>query len=116
MYSVRSLLFWRKGCCRGGELIRNKPIHTLATKNQAGEISKNMQRVFLAGRVPALLEQAAGLGLAFTLEVGSCQLVKLHHFGKRTEIVALLGDFFFGCAERKPADFLGGGNFGALAS
>ena len=22
MYSVRSLLFWRKGCCRGGELIR----------------------------------------------------------------------------------------------
>jgi len=37
-------------------------------RNSAGEISK-MQRVFLAGRVPAFLEQAAGL--RFRLHAGS---------------------------------------------
>ena len=64
-----------------------------------------MQRVFLAGRVPALLEQAAGLGLAFTLEVGSCQLVKLYQIGRTTEIAAHSGGFFSGGALRQPAIF-----------
>jgi hypothetical protein len=46
-------------------------------KFSAGEISKNMQRVFWAGRSAGLPAQAAGLGSHFLLEMGSNFVVKL---------------------------------------
>ena len=56
--------------------------------------------------LPAL---GAAYLLAAALEFGSRKSVKLHHFGKRTEIAALWGGFFSGGAQRQPAVFLGGG-------
>ena len=50
--------------------------------------------VFLAGRVPALLAQAAGLSLRASLEIGSSFGVKCHHFGTKLELVARTGGFF----------------------
>jgi hypothetical protein len=51
-------------------------------KFSAGEISKNMQRVFWAGRSAGLPAQAAGLGSHFLLEMGSNFVVKLSHIKK----------------------------------
>ena len=66
-------------------------------KNLGGGNSKNMQRVFLVGRLRACPHRRRGL-LTVPLELGSRESVKLHHFGKRTEIAALWGGFFSGGA------------------
>jgi hypothetical protein len=47
-------------------------------KISAGEISKNMQRVFLAGRSTARPCQATGLSLGILLEIGSSFVVDRH--------------------------------------
>ena len=67
------------------------------------------------GRVRACPHRRRG-SLTVPLELGSRESVKLHHFGKRTEIAALWGGFFSGGAQRQPAVFLGGMRFGAPAS
>ena len=63
-------------------------------KNHGGGNYKKYAKGFSGGARPPLGGQAAGLGLSFFLELGSRESVKLHHFGKRTEIAALWGGFF----------------------
>jgi len=46
--------------------------------------------------------------LVHSLKIGSSFRVQSHQFRTKTEIVALSGGFFFGCAQREPAVFLGG--------
>ncbi|MBP7768957.1 hypothetical protein KA075_00460, partial [Candidatus Saccharibacteria bacterium] len=67
------------------------------------------------GARPPTADRRRGL-LTAPLKLGSRKSVKLHHFGKRTEIAALWGGFFSGGAQRQPAVFLGGMRFGAPAS
>jgi len=71
-------------------------------KISAGEISKNMQRVFLAGRSTARPCQATGLSLGILLEIGSSFVVDRHQKWTKSRIVARKGGFFFGFAEQKP--------------
>ena len=62
-----------------------------------------MQRVFLAGRSTACRARQRGLcSLAILLKIGSDLRVVVHHRVQKTEIVALSGGFFVGCAKRKP--------------
>ena len=83
-------------------------------KSRRGEFLKKYAKGFLVGRVRACPHRRRGL-LTAPLKFGSRKSVKLHHFGKRTEIAAHSGGFFSGGAQRQPAVFLGGMRFGAPA-
>ena len=77
-----------------------------------------MQRlVFLAGRVTALLEQAAGLVQfsfsAFYHKIGSSLVVEVRQKWTFCGNVALSDGFFFGFAQQNPDVFLGGMGFRA---
>ena len=84
----------------------------------AGGISKNESKDgFSGGASAGVPAQASGLSLLkASLKLGSRKSVKLHHFGKRTEIAVFWGGFFSGDAQRQPAVFLRGMRFGAPAS
>ena len=45
---------------------------------------------------------------ALCAKMGSSEFKKSLQVGRNEEIIARMGDFFFGCAERKPRGFQGG--------
>ena len=69
---------------------------------------KKYAKGILGGAQHSSAVLGGGLGSHFALETGSSFVVKLSHFRTFQELVAHLGGFFFGCAERKPNVFLGG--------
>jgi len=89
---------------------RQKNPFSFSKKISAGVASKNMQRLFLAGAGQSLADNRRGLlDLTIFLKIGSSESVKTYHKRTFLEIVARLGGFIFGCAERKP-NVLGGRN------
>ena len=64
------------------------------------------------GRVRLSADRRRGSELVFCAKMGSSEFVKSDQFGKIPGIVARMGDFFFGGAQRIPKGFLGGVRFG----
>ena len=96
--------------CHLWQANRQKNPFSFSKKSRRGKSQKHMQRVFLAGRVPALAGTGGGAWLLrwLSVKMSSSECVKSLHKRKNIGIAAQKRRFFFGCAERKPRGFLGG--------
>ena len=73
------------------------PFLTKKLKDRRGKFQKDNSKGFSGGASGRVRPLALGLSLrssAFTLEIGSSFGVNCHHFGTKTETVALSGGFF----------------------
>ena len=85
-------------------------------RNSAGGNLRKKAKGAAGEARPAPLDRRRGSELVFCAKMGSSEFVKSDQFGKIPGIVARMGDFFFGSAQRIPKGFLGGVRFGAPAS
>ena len=82
------------------------PFSTKKVKNGGGK-SQKCKGFFWWGA--ARLAVLGGVATsALCAKMGSSEFKKSLQVGRNEEIIARMGDFFFGCAERKPRVFLGG--------
>ncbi len=85
-----------------------KPSLFQIQKISAGKSQKNIQRLVFSGGARSSLAGTGGVAwLALRAKMGSSGFVKSHQESIFSEIVARLGGFFFGRAERRPDVFRG---------